>query len=93
MAPAPTPEATKAIFAAPRPQAGKVSAGSVMLPDGSWMVFRIDAAKPANPADVPVAQGTAMLQQLSAASAEQTAKSYIAELRKSRKIRVVETQL
>ena len=93
VAPAPTPEATKAIFAAPRPQAGKVSAGSVMLPDGSWMVFRIDAAKPANPADVPVAQGTAMLQQLSAASAEQTAKSYIAELRKSRKIRVVETQL
>lgn len=91
--PAPTPEATKAIFAAPRPQAGKHSASSVLLPDGSWMVFRVDTAKPANPADVPEAQRTGMLQQVSAAAAEQTAKSYIAELRKSRKIRVVEAQL
>lgn len=91
--PAPTPEATKAIFAVPRPQQGKVSAGSVVLPDGSWMVFRIDAATPANPAEVPAAQLAGMRQQLSSAAAEQTAKSYIAELRKSRKIRVVETQL
>ena len=91
--PAPTPEATKAIFALPRPQAGKASAGSVVLPDGSWMVFRVDAARPANPAEVPAAQLATMRQQLSSAAAEQTVKSYLAELRKQRKIRVVEAQL
>ncbi len=92
-APAPTPEATKAIFAAARPQAGKASAGSVVLPDGSWMIFQIDAVTPANPAVVPPEQLTGMRQQLSTAAGEQTAKSYIAELRKHHKIRVVETQL
>ncbi len=92
-APAPTPEATKAIFNAPRPQQGKASAGSVVLPDGSWMVFQIDAVTPANPAAVPAEQLTGMRQQLSTAAGEQTAKSYVAELRKHRKIRVVETQL
>ena len=91
--PAPTPEATKAIFDAPRPTPGKASAGSVVLPDGSWMVFKVDAVTPANPADVPAAQLAGMQQQLSTAAAEQVAKSYVAELRKHRKIRVVETQL
>lgn len=91
--PAPTPDATKAIFAAARPQAGKASAGSVLLPDGSWMVFRIDAATPANPAEVPEAQRMGMRQQVSQAAAEQTAKAFLAELRKQHKIRVVENQL
>ena len=91
--PAPTPDATKAIFEAPRPQAGKASAGSVLLPDGSWMVFRVDAATPANPAEVPEAQRMGMRQQVSQAAAEQTVKSFIAELRKQHKIRVVDNQL
>lgn len=92
-APAPTPDATKAIFSAPRPQAGKPSTGSFLLPDGSWMVFRVDTATPARPEAMPEDQRAGMRQQLSAASAEQTAKSYLAELRKQRKIRVVESQL
>ncbi|MBE2210130.1 MAG: SurA N-terminal domain-containing protein [Xanthomonadaceae bacterium] len=92
-APAPTPEATKAVFDAPRPQPDKPSTGAVVLPDGSWMVFKIDAVTPANPAEVPPAQLAGMREQLSAAAAEQTAKAYVAELRKHHKIRVVETQL
>ena len=67
--------------------------GSVLLPDGSWMVFRIDAATPANPAEVPEAQRLGMRQQVSQAAAEQTAKAFLAELRKQHKIRVVENQL
>ena len=54
---------------------------------------RIYAVTPANAADVPAAQLAGMQQQLSTAAAEQVAKSYVAELRKHRKIRVVETQL
>lgn len=91
--PAPTPDATQAIFAAPRPQAGKPSAGSVLLPDGSWMVFRVDAATPANPAQVPPDQLAGMRQQLSAAAADQVIKAYLSGLRKQHKIRVVEAQL
>ncbi len=88
--PAPTPEATRAIFAAPRPQPGKPSAGSVVLPDGSWLVFRIDAATPANPAEVPEAQRAQMREQIAVAGAEQTAKAYLAELRKQRRIRIAD---
>ena len=91
--PAPTPEATKAIFAVARPQAGKVSAGSTPLPDGSWMVFRIDSATPAKLEEIPEAQRAQMREQLTMASAEQAAKAFIAELRKSRRINIVESQL
>lgn len=92
-APAPTPEATAAMFAVARPQPGKNSAGTFLLPDGSWMVFRIDAATLAKPNEVPAEQRTGMRQQLSAASGEQVAKAFIDAMRKNRKIRVVETQL
>ena len=91
--PAPTPDATKAIFEVPRPQAGKPSAGSTLLPDGSWMVFRIDSATPARAEEVPEAQRQQMREQLSMASADQAAKAFIAELRKKRKIDIVESQL
>lgn len=91
--PAPTPEATKAIFALPRPQAGKTVAGSTVLPDGSWMVYTIDKATPAVIAEVPEAQRVQMRQQLSMAAAETTAKAYLADLRKKHKIRIADSQL
>ncbi len=51
------------------------------------------SATPARAEEVPEAQRQQMREQLSMASADQAAKAFIAELRKKRKIDIVESQL
>lgn len=89
----PTPQAVKAVFSAPKPTEGAPSAGQILLPDGSWMVFQVMAVRPADVSAIPGDQQTRMRNELGVASGDQDAKAYVADMRKRVKIRVLESQL
>lgn len=93
MSSTPSPQAVEAIFRAPRPAAGRVSAGQFVLPDGSHAVFQVTAARAADPGAIPAQQQADMRKQLGAALGDQAARAYVGEMRKRLRIQVVERQL
>jgi hypothetical protein len=76
----------KAIFQAPRPAAGKVSAGTATLASGDQAVFVVAAARPGDPA-AQLAQIPDLAQRLSRQTAAVELNSYLDELRRNAKIK------
>jgi peptidyl-prolyl cis-trans isomerase D len=80
------PEMLKAIFQAPRPAAGKVSAGTTTLASGDQAVFVVAAARPGDPV-AQLAQIPDLAQRLSQQTAAVELNSYLDELRRNAKIK------
>ncbi|WP_355582881.1 peptidyl-prolyl cis-trans isomerase [Xanthomonas cannabis] len=92
-APIPTPAANRAIFSAPRPTAGKSSAGKVELDGGRFAVFVISKATPGDLKQMPAEQQTMLREQLSQIDGNNAAQAYVKEMRKRYKIQIEEAQL
>ncbi|TWI03454.1 peptidyl-prolyl cis-trans isomerase D [Luteimonas cucumeris] len=92
-APVPTPEANEAVFAVPRPAAGKVSPGKVALPDGSHLVFAVSKAEPGDPDSLPPAQREQMQNQMAQMKGVDAAQAYVSAMRKQMKVEVAEDRL
>lgn len=91
----PTPDAAtnQAIFAAPAPDAGRVSAGKVVQPDGRVAVFTVDKVTPGDATKVPPAQRDAIGQQISRIYVENEIDQLVKTLRKRMKVTLVEQNL
>lgn len=89
----PTPEANRAIFAVPRPAAGKQSAGKANLPDGNVLVFAVTEAKPGDAERVPAEVRAQIMKQLGDAYGVTSAMNYVKALKKQFKITVSEDRM
>ncbi len=92
-APVPTQEANAAIFAAPRPAPGKVSAGKVDLPDGSHVVFAVTKVEAGDPKELPQEQRKQMRDQIAQMKGIDAAQGYVTAMRKQMKVEVAEDRL
>ncbi|MGY0504037.1 SurA N-terminal domain-containing protein [Luteimonas sp. e5] len=93
MMPAPTSDATRAMFEAPRPDAGAPSLGQLKLPDGSWLVFQVDAVHAADLTAIPEEEKRILRQQMAAAAGYDSLRAYVSDLRKRYKIRITDAPL
>ncbi len=89
-APAPSPEANRAIFAATAPAEGKVAAGRFALPGGRHAVFAVTAVHPGNPAELPQEQRDMARKQFAQIDGASAVEGYVSGVRKSFEIVVVE---
>ncbi|HVR81400.1 MAG TPA: SurA N-terminal domain-containing protein [Luteimonas sp.] len=91
----PVPDAgtAEAIFAAPPPAAGKVSAGKAALADGQVVVFTVSKVTPGNPKEATTAQRMQLGQQLAQLAGGDDAQALVKALRKRMKITVAEDRL
>lgn len=89
----PTPEVNRAMFAVPRPAAGKQSPGKAVLPDGSMLVFAVTEAKPGDAARVPAEVREQIMKQLGDAYGVSSAMNYVKALKKQFKIKVAEDRM
>ncbi len=92
-APAPSPQANRAIFAASVPAEGKVSSGRFELPGGRHAVFAVTAVHPGKPEDMPKEQRDMLRTQFSQVDGASAAESYVREARKRFTVVVQESQL
>jgi peptidyl-prolyl cis-trans isomerase D len=92
-APMPDPAAIAAMFEAPPPAPGKVSAGKATLPDGRVVVFAVSRVVPGNPAEAPAEQKLAIQQQLVQLLGVDDQQSLVDSLRKRVRITVAEDRL
>jgi len=91
--PAPTREASTAIFRLPAPEEGKSAAGHVALPDGSQAVFVVKAVHPGKLEELTEEQRRTLRQQLAQLDGNAAADAYVRHLRKQFKVQVQESQL
>jgi peptidyl-prolyl cis-trans isomerase D len=89
----PAPAAGEAYFSTPAPAAGKVSPGSVKLPDGRFVVFTIDKVVPGNPDEITEQERTLLRQQLAQARGLDDARAYVQALRRRFDVEVAEERL
>ncbi len=89
----PTPLANRAIFAVPRPVAGKQSGGKANLPDGSVLVFAVSEAKPGDAERVPADVREQIMKQLGDAYGVSSAMNYVKALKKQFKIKISEDRM
>ncbi|ADV27876.1 PpiC-type peptidyl-prolyl cis-trans isomerase [Pseudoxanthomonas suwonensis 11-1] len=92
-APAPTPEANRAIFSAPVPEEGKATFGRFALPDGRQAVFAVNAVHPGKPEELPQEQRAMLRQQFAQVDGATMAQDYIRRVRSQFKVQVDESQL
>ena len=92
-APAPSPEANKAIFEAPVPVEGKPSAGRFTLPGGRQALFAVNAVRPGNPDELSKEQREQLRSQLAQIDGAAAAEAYVRQLRKQFTVAVQEGQL
>lgn len=93
MAQAPSPAASRAIFAAAAPAEGKATHGKVKLEDGRYAVFAVSKVTPGNLAEIPAEQQAMLKQQLSQIDGAAAAKAYVEAMRKRFRIKTDESQL
>lgn len=92
--PAPTQEATRAIFSVPAPaEEGKPSIGKVAMPDGRYLVFEVEKVIPGDLASVPAEQQEMLMRQLSQLHGEVDSRAYTEAMRKRFKVVVDESRL
>ena len=92
-APAPSPQANRAIFSAPAPEEGKPSFGRFALPDGRQAVFAVTAVHPGKPEDLPQEQRPLLRQQFAQLDGAAAAEDYVRRIRSQFKVQVDEKQL
>lgn len=92
-APAPSPEANRAIFAAPAPEEGKASYGRFALPGGRQALFVVSAVHPGKPEELPQEQRTLLRQQFAQIDGAAAAEDYVRRIRSQFKVEVDESQL
>src|SRR5690606_36191744 len=92
-APVPTPAAAEAYFRVPVPEEGKVSAGKVVLDDGSVVVFAVDTVTPGDASEAEEAERDMFRQQMSALAGREDADTLLRELRRQMNVTLVEAQL
>src|SRR5690606_23457773 len=83
----------EAYFRVPVPEEGKVSAGKVVLDDGSVVVFAVDTVTPGDASEAEEAERDMFRQQMSALAGREDADTLLRELRRQMKVTVVEAQL
>ncbi|HZV39437.1 MAG TPA: peptidylprolyl isomerase, partial [Pseudoxanthomonas sp.] len=91
--PVPTPQANEAMFAAPRPAAGKVSPGKVDLGQGRFLVFAVKQVKDRDMTQVTPAERQQVGQQLGQLDGVGAAEAYTQAMRKRFTIKVAEDKL
>ena len=91
--PMPTAEAGEAIFAAPIPAEGQVSAGRMVQPDGSVVVYAVSRVVPGDPAEASEQEREMLRQQLSSLAGDEDAMSLLRALRAQMRVTVVEARL
>ena len=92
-APVPTAEAAEAYFKVPVPDEGEVSAGKVVLDDGSVVVFAVDAVTPGDIAEIGDAERDMFRQQMAMVLGREDADTMLRELRRQMKVVVREANL
>src|SRR5690554_6630418 len=92
-APIPHPAAVEAYFAAEVPEEGASTPGSVVLDDGSIVVFEVTAVTPGDPAEIGAQERALLARQFTAIRANDAAGAVLRELRAPMKVTVVEAQL
>jgi len=91
--PVPTPAASHAIFAAPAPAEGKVSAGRVELGPGQYGVFVVNKVTPGDVSKLPPGQADTIRSQFAAMQGEAAQRAFIDAMRKRYKVTIQEAQL
>ncbi|MGN7830136.1 peptidyl-prolyl cis-trans isomerase [Pseudoxanthomonas sp. 22568] len=91
--PVPTAEGNEAIFAVPRPAAGKASTGKVALGGGAFAVFAVTKVTDGDAAQVPAEQRDGMKQQLIQLGGGVATQGFIDTMRKQYKVTVMEDRL
>ena len=91
--PVPDVAVSEAIFAVPAPVAGKVSAGSATLPNGSAVVFAVSKVTPGDVATMPPQQREMLRGQIAEIGGSDDVKALVSAMRKRVKVTVVEGNL
>ena len=91
--PVPDVAVTEAIFSAPTPATGKVSAGVAMLPNGSAVVFAVSKVTPGDVATMPPQQREMLQGQIAEIGGSDDVKAMVSAMRKRVKVTVVERNL
>ena len=92
-APVPDIDVADAMFRAPVPAAGKVSADKARMADGRFVVFAVSKVTPGDPTQATPEQRIQMRQQIAEAAGYGEATSMVKELRRKMKITVAEDRL
>lgn len=82
-----------AAFAVPAPAAGKATAGKVVQPDGSVVLFAVTKVTPGSEAEMPPPQREMMQQQLAQVGGMNDVQAWVRELRQRMKVRLNEANL
>jgi peptidyl-prolyl cis-trans isomerase D len=92
-APMPSPEINAAIFATPKPVAGKASAAKARMEDGNYVVFVVNKVTEGDLAKITPEQRMQLQQQVAQMGAASDVASYVGALRKQYKITRKEDKL
>ncbi|HET7126173.1 MAG TPA: SurA N-terminal domain-containing protein [Lysobacter sp.] len=92
-APVPDIDVADAMFRAPKPAEGKLSADKARMADGRFVVFAVGKVTPGDPAKATSEERIRMRQQIAQAAGYGEATSLVKELRKKMKITVAESRL
>jgi peptidyl-prolyl cis-trans isomerase D len=92
-APVPDIDVADAMFRAPKPADGKVSADKARMADGRFVVFTVGKVTPGDPAKATPDERIRMRQQIAQAAGYGEATSLVQELRRKMKITVSESSL
>ncbi|GHA69630.1 SurA N-terminal domain-containing protein [Cognatilysobacter bugurensis] len=90
-APLGAPGVSEAVFSAAAPAAGTVTPGTEVLPDGSVVLFTVDAVMPGDVATLDPTQRATLQQQLQALQGASDVQALVRALRQRYRIDVVET--
>lgn len=90
-APLPEPAVTETIFAAPKPEEGKVVAGSAVLSDGRAVLFTVDQVNPGSATTIDPQQRAMLQQQMSQVKGADDLRALNAALRQRMEITVNES--
>ncbi|GHD70174.1 peptidylprolyl isomerase [Luteimonas padinae] len=91
--PMPSAEANEAIFAAPAPAEGKVSAGRVLQDDGSVVVYAVEKVTPGDAAAASAEERTMLQTQLAGMAGNEDAMALMRALRQRMRVTTVEARL
>lgn len=92
-APVPHPAAAEAYFSAEAPAEGKVTPGSVVLDDGSTVLFVVTAVEQGNPEEASQQERDMLAQQLESLAGNQDVDTMLRRFRERMRITVIESQL
>ena len=91
--PVPSQEANAAVFAAPVPAEGKVSAGRVVQDDGSIVLYAVEKVTPGGASEASAEERAMLATQLSRMAGDEDAMALLRALRKRMRVTTVEARL